>query len=200
MGPQHTPAHGALQPFPIMLKPELLPANSCSRVILAPRLVQPLHDVAQRGQIRIEFHVRKRPHRRDRQRGGPPALTPGEQQPRPVHPHRMALAEGGQLGTVSSGLRPQFRRTEGKPVFVQDRQPVAAGGKHPPCLASGLGPQRLTQPATGTGQGGAAPPALRCHEEMAVGVITPAQIQRHPPGQQVRGGHAGRTDQLQADG
>lgn len=117
-----------------------------------------------------------------------------------MHPHRMALAECGQFRAVSGGLRPQFRRTEGEPVLVQDRQPIAAGGKHPPCLASGFGPQRLTQPATGAGQSGAAPPALRCREEMTVGVFTAAQIQCHPPRQQVRAGHVGGTDQLQAGG
>ena len=57
-----------------------------------------------------------------------------------MHPYRMALAERGQLRAVGGGLGPQFRRTEGEPVFIQDRQPVSAGGKHPPCLPGGLGP------------------------------------------------------------
>ena len=39
---------------------------------------------------------------------------------------RVALRQQGQFGAVRGGLRPQFRRAKGEPVFVQDLKPAAA--------------------------------------------------------------------------
>ncbi len=105
--------------------------------------------------------VGRRPHRRDGQRGGPPALAPGQQQPGPAGPRGVPLRERGQLGAVRGGLRPQFRRAQGEPVLVQDLEAAAAGGQQAARIAGGLRPQRLAEPAAGPGHRRAAPAAAR---------------------------------------
>ena len=156
--------------------------------------------LAQRGKAGVELRVGRGPYRGNRERGGPPAFTPGEQQPRPVRPRGMALGQPGQFGAVRGGLRPQFRRTEGEPVLVQDLKPAAAGGEQAARIGGGLGPQRFAEPAAGPRHRRAAPPAACRRDEMTIGVIAAAQVQGHPPGQQMRLRRLAGAERIQLGG
>ncbi len=122
------------------LEPQLLALERASGHALPPGSLQLAGHLAQRGQVRAELRVGGRPYRRDGQRGRPPALAPGQQQPGPACPGRVPLRERGQLGTVRGGLRPQLRRAQGQPVLVQDLKPAAAGGEQAPRVLVGVAP------------------------------------------------------------
>ena len=98
----------------------------------------------------------------------------------------MALRERGQFGAVHGGLSPEFGGAEGEPVLIQDVKPPTAGGQHPARMARGLGSQRLAEPAADPGQGRTAPPGPGRRDQMTVGVVPAAEVQRDSPGQQVR--------------
>ncbi len=105
---QRTGAHHALEALPFPIEPGLFLLRGYARRVLALCLVQPPHDAAQCRETSLEFRVGQRPHRGNRERGGAPALTPGQQQPRPVRPRCLALREHGQLSAVRGGLCSQF--------------------------------------------------------------------------------------------
>ncbi len=167
------------------------------RPALAPGVLQPDADLAQRGQAGVLLRLGRGPYRGHGQRGGPPALAPAEQQPRPAGPGGMTLGQHGQLGAVRGGPGAQLGRAQREPVLVQDLQPAAAGGQHSAWIGRRLGAQRFAEPAAGPGQRRAVPPAPRGRAEMVLGVGPAAQVQRHPPGQQVSLGDLGRAERRQ---
>ena len=177
--PQRAGAHQAFEP-------SLFPAQRHRRHAFAPRLLQFAGYLAQRGQTGTKLRIGWGAHRGDRQGSGPPAFTPGEQQPRLVCLRGMALGQRGQFGAMCGGLGPQFRRAQGEPMLVQNRKPAAAGGQQAARIGRGLGPQRFAEPAGRPRHRRAAPPAPCGGDQMTVCVIAPAQVQCHPPGQQVR--------------
>ena len=112
----------------------------------------------------------------------------------------MALGEGGQLGAVRGGLGPQFRGAQREPVLVQHLQPPPARAEQAARLARRVRPERLAQPAGGPGHRRAAPPAPRDRGEMPVGLGPSAEVQGHPPGQQVRIRGVARAEFLELGG
>ena len=192
-GPQRAAAHHLLQP-------PLFPLQRGRPHALALRLLQLAGDLAERGQAGAKLRVGRRPHRRDRQGGGPPPFTPGEQQPRPVRVRGMALGQHGQFGAMRGGLGPQLRGPQGEPVLVQDLKTAAAGGEQAARIARRLGPQRFGEPAAGPRHGRAAPPGACRGAEMTIGIVPAAQVQRYPPGQQMRQCGLGRAELLQPGG
>ena len=63
------------------LQPQLLAVQRRGGQSFAEGAREPAGDVAHRGEIGLQPHVVGRPHRRYRQRAGPPPFTPGQQQP-----------------------------------------------------------------------------------------------------------------------
>ena len=97
---------------------------------LAPGILQPAGDLAQRGQA-----VRRIPRRPGAVPAGRPARWPASaqlqasKQPGPVSLRGVTLRERSQLGPVGGGLCPQLRGAQRELELIQDRQPAAAGGE-----------------------------------------------------------------------
>ena len=117
-----------------------------------------------------------------------------------MSPHGVALGERSQFGAVGGGLGSQLRRAQRETMLVQDLKAAAARGHHAARFGRGVRAQRLSEPAAGACHRRAPPSALRGPEEMTIGVLATAQIQRHPPGQQMRLRGLAGAERLQPDG
>ena len=179
------------------LQPQLLALERSGRLAFLPRPFQSASRPAQRDQACGEFRVGGGPHPRHGERGGPPPLAPGQQQPWPAGPGGMALAQRGEFGAVRGRLRPQFRRAEAEPVLLDDLKPAAARREQGARIGGGLGPQRGAEPAAGPGHRRTPASAPGRRGEMTVGVGAAAEFGRHPPGQQVGLYHLAGAERFQ---
>ena len=172
---------GALQPAPVLLQPaDGGPGGA--------RGVEPAHDVAQGREVGDLVPVVRRARRRGRERAGTPSLAPDQQHPGVTAGDRVALTDRGELGAVRRRVRSQLHRAQ--PILVSGRreEPTPAGGKRGGGGATGLGAQRLGEPAGRVAERGAAAAEPRRASQVAVGVAEPAGGRGEAPGQQVRGG------------
>ena len=156
--------------------------------------------MAQRRQVGVELAARRRPRRRDREGGSPPAFAPGKQEPGPGLAGGVALGERGQLGPMSSGLGSKLRCTECPPVLIEDLKPASASGQHPPWIARRLRPQRFAEPAADASHGQASSPAEGRRGEMTSGEVAMSQVQCDSPGEEACLGFLARAEFSQAPG
>ncbi len=102
-----------------VLQAKLLARERARRGSVSASLLESARHVADRGEVGLKLPVVDGPHRRNRQCGGPPALTPAEQEPWPSRPKGVPLRQFGEFGAACGGLRPQLRRAEGDPVLFK---------------------------------------------------------------------------------